>query len=555
MLGMSEVAPPGREEPFVQINYEQSYRDDAVRLGTFERDDTIMDYLQMATYELGDKYMSVSDPVWGVELIGDKPYDDLLLQLARTPVFRRLQSIEQLTLGPEHATMPNSMYFSRWQHIWGSLVFVRKMTEDDPRFDDRQKIVLQLRTLLSDVGHTAFSHLGDWLFQGIDGGEDLHDQDLKDLLKVTGVEETLESYGLTVKETVFPDTDDWVECSSPDLCVDRVDYGMREILRWASPPIPLDIFRGALKDPKNIFEITNDGQLAFKSETMARWYAVGFSLLPTEHWSHPVHRLQLQLFQGAVRSSTIERSVENNIHPREALYAIDASFMGHFQTWEMMHLQKIMKDVAATQRRIFVSARKVDLERVFRGIEDEDWQYPAFPDPLKSYTWQSDMYGKPYSPQLDIRMTRNTQNSTNFTANRRGLVVHLPALKARAVDPPIVTSTGDIVRLSQAEPGYRTYLAQQRSMMARAYDATVLMRPDVAQKIVLGHEEGSKEWQRVLQKPRSNDALNWVIGDIQYLAAALHLDVIHEADDQDIQERALAWGKLVVKGSNLTAEQ
>jgi hypothetical protein len=555
MLGMSEVASPGQGDPFPQINYEQSYRDEAMRLGAFERDDTIMDYLQMATYEIGDEYMSISDPVWGVEVIGDKPYDDLLLELARTPVFRRLQSIEQLTLGPEHATMPNSMYFSRWQHIWGSLVFVRKMTESDDRFDDRQKIVLQLRTLLSDVGHTAFSHLGDWLFQGIDGGEDLHDQDLKDLLKVTGIEETLEAHGLTVEETVFPEIDDWVECPSPDLCVDRVDYGMREIVRWASPPIPLDIFRSVLKNPKDIFEITNDGQLAFTSQSMARWYAVGFSLLPTEHWSHPVHRLQLQLFQSAVRSSTIENSVGENIHPREALYAIDASFMSHFQTWEMIHLQKIMKDVAATQRRIFVSARKADLEHIFRGIEEEDWRYPAFPDPLKSYTWQSDMYGKPYSPQLDIRPTKNAQSSTKFKANRRGLVVHLPALKARAVDPPIVTAEGDIVRLSEAEPGYRTYLAQQRAMMARAYDATVLMRPDVAQKIVLGHEEDEKEWQRLLQMPRSKDALKRTIDDTEHMAAALHLDVIHEADDEDIRQIALAWGKLVVKGSDLTAEQ
>jgi hypothetical protein len=39
------------------------------------------------------------------------------------------------------------------------------------------------------------------------------------------------------------------------------------------------------------------------------------------------------------------------------------------------------------------------------------------------------------------------------------------------------------------------------------------------------------------------------------MAAALHLDVIHEADDEDIRQIALAWGKLVVKGSDLTAEQ
>src|SRR4051794_25652739 len=111
--------------------------------------------------------------------------------------------------------MPNSMYFLRWEHIWGSLVFVRKMVEGRDDIDDRQKMVLQLRTLLSDVGHTAFSHLGDWMFQGPGGGEDMHDQDLKDILQVSGVEEILTQNDFNLGETVFPDVADWVECPSP----------------------------------------------------------------------------------------------------------------------------------------------------------------------------------------------------------------------------------------------------------------------------------------------------------------------------------------------------
>ena len=214
------------------------------------RDNVVMNDLQLPVYELDDNGMQIHDVVWGDCKIGDRqPYDSLLMELARSPLFRRLQAVEQLTLPPHFATLPNTTYFSRWQHIWGSLAFVRKMTEGDDRFDDRQRTILELRTLFSDVGQTAFSHLGDWIFQGVQGGENLHDQDLRELLEVFGVDNLLEKYGLTLDETVFPEIDDWVECPSPDLCVDRVDYGLREILRWSGKAANIYPYEHSLQNP------------------------------------------------------------------------------------------------------------------------------------------------------------------------------------------------------------------------------------------------------------------------------------------------------------------
>ena len=178
------------------------------------------------------------------------------------------------------ATLPNTTYFSRWQHVWGSLAFVRKMTEGDERFDDRQRTVLELRTLFSDVGQTAFSHLGDWMFQGIQGGENLHDQDLRDLLETFGVDALLEEYGLTLDETVFPEVDDWVECPSPDLCVDRVDYGLREILRWSGRATDIARYQQNLQNPQSLFRINDQQMLEVTNEDFARRFAAGYSILP-----------------------------------------------------------------------------------------------------------------------------------------------------------------------------------------------------------------------------------------------------------------------------------
>lgn len=503
------------------------------RLGRYEPDYLIEDYLMRNTYEIGDRHMRVYDSVWGEEYIGDEPYDQLLIELARTPLFRRLQSIEQLTLGPRYATMPNSMYFSRWEHVWGSVVFVRKMLEGRDDIDDRQKMVLQLRTLLSDAAHTAFSHLGDWMFQGVQGGEDLHDQDLKDVLQVSGIEDILERYKITLDETAFPEVKDWVECPSPDLCVDRIDYGFREILRWVKPTIPLNMHLQAIQNPQTIFEITKDNQIVFTDQKIARYFAAGFSLLPTEHWSHPVHRLQLQLFQSAVRSSVIEKVQFDDVHPREALYGIDNDFYAHFQTWPMVHLQKTMQDIGVTQRKIFVQGRRADLEHIFTGIKDDDWKFPKFPDPLKPYTWQSEFFTKPYPPNTEIEEAGEVHDDP-LTVGEKGLVINMPALKARAVDPPVKLASGEVQRLSKLEPSYKCYLAMQRQMMSKAYQATILMRSDVAAKIVAQHKKEGLEWPRLLQRQRSAQRLAQVIREVMPFAAVNSFDLIHESDDENI---------------------
>lgn len=168
----------------------------------------IYEQLERPAYHLEDCSMQIHDVVWGSEKIGDEEYGPLLIELARSDLFRRMQAIEQLTLPPEHTTIPNTAYFSRWQHIWGSLVFVRKMTRNDDRFSERERIIFQLRTLFSDVGQTAFSHLGDWIFQDGNSSEDLHDQELRSLLEECEVDKKLEPYNITLDEVVFPDIEE-----------------------------------------------------------------------------------------------------------------------------------------------------------------------------------------------------------------------------------------------------------------------------------------------------------------------------------------------------------
>lgn len=457
----------------------------------YELGNCIDGFLRIPSYELKDMRMTMHDVVWGDCEIGDEPYDALLMKLARTPLFRRLQSVEQLTLGPNYATMPNTMHFSRWQHIWGSLAFVRKMTEGDARFDEKARIVMQLRTLFSDVGQTAFSHLGDWIFQGVDGGENLHDEELMDLLKNCGIQELLEEYGLTLEETVFPDVEDWVECPSPDLCVDRLDYGLREILRWVAPSIPIDMYNTMLQNPKSLFEIDDQNRLVVKDIRFARFLTAAFSLLPTEHWQHPVHRAQLEMLQSLVKSALIDQAQDTGAHPRELMYGIDADFEPYFHTWNAKPLSDTMKRIAYDQRTIFLQGRRADLNLLFSGINEPRWEYPEFPDPLKAYSWQSKEYGDQPVP-TNMQIEESQTGSQSIRATERGLEIALPALKARQIDP-MVNVQGMTCRYSEWEPSVKPFFAQMKEYMARHYKATIFMRPDYATIAVQKHEEMQKK--------------------------------------------------------------
>ena len=98
-----------------------------------------------------------TDTVWGgpdsPKLELQKMYGGQLLQeiFYSNPV-RRLQAVEQLTLPPQYSTVPNTGGFPRFEHIWGSVLFVEQLAQKYS-IPDEQKLILQLRTLVSHCSH------------------------------------------------------------------------------------------------------------------------------------------------------------------------------------------------------------------------------------------------------------------------------------------------------------------------------------------------------------------------------------------------------------------
>jgi hypothetical protein len=481
----------------------------------------------IATYEMreDEARLYISDPIWGKETIGDQEGDEVFLELYRHPVFQRLAAIEQLTLPKMYATMPGSYEFTRWEHVWGSAVFVRKMlqqAEDEGRvFAPEEKVAMQLRTLLSDAGHTAFSHLGDWIKQSFGGTEDSHDLTLPDFLEKTGVNGILRRHGIDPAKVTMPEgACDFVECPSPDLCTDRVDYGCREISRWVDP--------GSEGLWRDCFSIDEQNRLIMKDKQTAEYFALSFGLLATEHWGHPVHRLQLQLFAELVKGAVLNGTPAmryKELHPHDGLYTVDGDVMTNIRSIGVLNndLHAQLLDIARSQRRIFAWSREKDI-RQFLAPYNPTSGRPAIRDerrnflhPLESISWDAEYSGvKPQNIQLVP--VRSQDEMEDFGTCPHTYDVYLPSLKPRGVDPLYRAADGTVRRVSD-DPHMRQLLKQHRNIQSQAYVARIYMEPTAASRLRLKLDAIQGEWESAVRQPRTSESEASMYGNLRFIGA------------------------------------
>lgn len=421
---------------------------------------------------------------------------------------RRLQAIEQLTLPPDYTTIPNTGAFSRFEHVWGSVLFVRQIAEKHG-ITGKAATELQLRTLVSDVAHTFGSHLGDWMFQGVGGAENQHDIELESYLEAVGINDILRKHDFDPQSVIFPDINDWVEASQPDLCVDRVDYGLREMNRW-NDVVHLSAFTA------DDFILTPENMLAMKDQQRARIFAEGFLLLSQEHWSEPTHRFMLDMLMlrtklfyaegRAPRSWVFAPGDEvalmplHEIHPRDLMYVTDPAQM---QAYALPNLgghtiDAIMKSVAQYRRQYVWPGRRERINQYMSQFSDNETYRQGVRsghfETLNSPVFHSYLDEYPQTLPggfaiLDGRQAAATKNDISIDLAQ-------PSFKTRQIDPLVETHTG-FRRLSDLDKTYAARLDEHKATMAVEHVARIVI-PDpttnnMLHQIVNNVEAGWKE--------------------------------------------------------------
>jgi hypothetical protein len=444
--------------------------------------------------------------------IRDLPDNQLFAEIFYSDPIRRLQAVEQLTLPPQYSTIPNTAGFSRFEHVWGSVLFVKEIAAKH-NIEGRELTNYMLRTLVSDVAHTFGSHLGDWAFQNIGGSEDLHDKELQAYLEATGINDILRKHGIEPEDVIFPDISDFVEAPQPDLNTDRVDYGLREMNRW-NQAIYLERFD--IDD----FTLTPERMLAMKDQRRARIFSEGYLQLPLQNWSEPTHRFMIDMTLARMKLFYAEGGTPNDwvfdpsnqsrllplheIHPRDLMYVTDVAQLAAYTMPSLggHTLESIMKSVAQYHRQYVWPGKENRLQQYMgQFIQDYEAVVRNGHKPLHHEDFSD--FRTEYPPTVPNGFAILDADYAEATKNDAAIDFPQPPFKMRKIDPLVQTATGEFKRLSELDPSYASRLVEYENEL-RAPKVARLSVPDPNTNAMLRElfENIEHYWQSRLESTR-----------------------------------------------------
>jgi hypothetical protein len=142
--------------------------------------------------------------------------EPVLIDLIHSTAVQRLKRIHQY--GVSFYTTHRENY-TRYDHSLGVFAILRLKGAS---------LEEQIAGLLHDVSHTAFSHVGDWVF-----GKEFQDQDYQSTIQKlyltnSGIAGILTKYGYRVDQVALSEREFvMLDRPLPDLCADRIDYNIQ----------------------------------------------------------------------------------------------------------------------------------------------------------------------------------------------------------------------------------------------------------------------------------------------------------------------------------------
>ncbi|WP_449439206.1 HD domain-containing protein [Pedobacter steynii] len=190
-------------------------------------------------------------------------FDDLI----NSAWVKRLGRIHQS--GAIFLVNPNICH-TRLEHSIGVMLLIRHLGGSE---------LEQVAGLLHDISHTAFSHVGDYVFDNIE--ENYHEQVFEDVLCSSDIPEILSWHGYDIDQ-VINGTFNILEQAIPKLCADRLDYTLR------------DSYHAGLVSRKEVKDFikhlsVEDGIIVIEKEEKAEWINNLYKKLINDVFNLPLH--------------------------------------------------------------------------------------------------------------------------------------------------------------------------------------------------------------------------------------------------------------------------
>lgn len=158
--------------------------------------------------------LTIYDDVYGYVRIRDGLLTDLLASQA-------VQRLRKVTQAGASSLVRSGRTVTRYDHSVGVMILAGKLGGDEHE---------QAAGLLQDVSHTAFSHTIDYVFE--DRKEEFHEKIFKDVIEASDIPAILDQHGLVWQDLFAAQNLRRVDAPAPLLCADRLDYTLRDLLRF-----------------------------------------------------------------------------------------------------------------------------------------------------------------------------------------------------------------------------------------------------------------------------------------------------------------------------------
>ena len=236
--------------------------------------------------------MDVEDPVYGTFSVREP----VITELVESAPMQRLRRINQS--GALQYVDPRKYTNTRFSHSLGVHYLLRKFNASMEE---------QIAGLLHDVGHTAFSHVSDYLFDDGARKQDYNDRMMRTVVMRSEIPAILRSHGFDVEEILGKERFTMMKLPVPDICADVLDYFFRDAVVFGLRKGILDevrLFMSSLQVvPGDSAADAAGRQFVFSNIEMARRAALGFMECNRRFWSSPEGFASYHLLSEALKES------------------------------------------------------------------------------------------------------------------------------------------------------------------------------------------------------------------------------------------------------------
>lgn len=232
-------------------------------------------------FSMGNSKILLRDHIYGKVKI-DSP---VIIELINSVSLQRLKKLNQYGIPDELYHLKN--HGSRFSHSLGVMILLKKLGASEEE---------QIAGLAHDISHTAFSHVIDWIF-GQGAIEGYQDTKHKEFLMSSDVAKILKKYNFDPQKIADHKKFKLLEREIPDLCADRIDYGIKEF------PKKIANFCWNSMTVKN-------QKIVFKNKKAALLFAQNFLKRQMEHWGGFEAVARYELLAKALKIALKEKIIE-----------------------------------------------------------------------------------------------------------------------------------------------------------------------------------------------------------------------------------------------------